>query len=98
MCKDVHERKSWSKLFQGQSLGVHDKGVPVSFCELILNTQLVKHFEPSRNQRNTIALFKDLHPLFFVLIQKDDNLFRYFVVKKVKYIWNSDEERYQKLT
>ncbi|XP_052821050.1 polyamine-transporting ATPase 13A3-like isoform X2 [Mya arenaria] len=29
--------------------------------------------------------------------QKDENLIRYFEIKRVKYIWNSDEDRYQKL-
>ncbi|KAL4221280.1 hypothetical protein ACF0H5_019543 [Mactra antiquata] len=35
--------------------------------------------------------------LFLNTGQKDENLIRYFIVKRVKYIWNPDEDRYQKL-
>ena len=29
--------------------------------------------------------------------QRDENLIRYFMVKKVKYLWDPDEDRYKKL-
>ena len=30
-------------------------------------------------------------------LQRDENLIRYFMVKKVKYLWDPDEDRYKKL-
>ncbi|XP_053378783.1 polyamine-transporting ATPase 13A3-like isoform X2 [Mercenaria mercenaria] len=45
---------------------------------------------PSKSRRRRAQLFLNTG-------QRDENLIRYFVVKRVKFIWNSEEDKYQKL-
>ncbi|XP_060564761.1 polyamine-transporting ATPase 13A3-like isoform X2 [Ruditapes philippinarum] len=45
---------------------------------------------PSKSRRRRAQLFLNTG-------QRDENLIRYFVVKRVKFIWNAEEDKYQKL-